>query len=79
MVKHKLLVDLLQALNIDQAELQLLTSLYWNQTAAVRCDHDINEYDKGCGFSTFICLVYRSYYEGISGHERFQKWWYIFH
>ena len=37
-VKHKLLVDLLQSLHVDQAELRLLTSLYWNQTAAVRCD-----------------------------------------
>ena len=40
-VKHKLLVDLLQALDVDQVEFRLLTSLYWNQTAAVRCDDDI--------------------------------------
>ena len=37
-VKHKLLVDLL---DVDKADLWLLTSLYWNQTAAVRCDDDI--------------------------------------
>ena len=41
-VKHKLLVDLLQSLDVDQAELRLLISLYWNQTAAVRCDDDIS-------------------------------------
>ena len=41
-VKHKLLVDLLQSLVIDQAELRLLISLYWNQTAAVRCDDAIS-------------------------------------
>ena len=41
-VKHKLLVNLLQSLDVDQAELRLLTSLYWNQTAAVRCDDDIS-------------------------------------
>ena len=41
-VKHKLLVDLLQPLDVDQAELRLLISLYWNQTAAVRCDDDIS-------------------------------------
>ena len=37
-VKHKLL----QSLDVDQAELRLLISLYWNQTAAVRCDDDIS-------------------------------------
>ena len=41
-VKHKLLVDLLQSRDVDQAELRLLTSLYLNQTAAVRGDDDIN-------------------------------------
>ena len=41
-VKHKLLVDLLQSLNVDQTELRLLTRLYWNQTAAVRFDGDIS-------------------------------------
>ena len=41
-VKHKVLVDLLQSLDIDQAELRLLTSHYWNKRAAVRCDDDIS-------------------------------------
>ena len=41
-VKHKLLVDLLQSLDVDQAELQLLIILYWNQTAAVRCNDNIS-------------------------------------
>ena len=41
-VKHKWLVNLLQSLDVDQAELRLLISLYWNQTAAVRCDDDIS-------------------------------------
>ena len=40
-VKHKLLVDILQSLDVDQVEPRLLTSLYWNQTAAVRCNDDI--------------------------------------
>ena len=35
-----MLVDLLQPLHVDQIELRLLTSLYWNQTAAVKCDDD---------------------------------------
>ena len=37
-VKYKFLVDLLQSLDVDQAELRLVISLYWNQTAALRCD-----------------------------------------
>ena len=41
--KHTLLVDLLQSLDIDQAELRLLTSLYWNQVA-VRCVDDISKW-----------------------------------
>ena len=41
-VKHKLLVDLLQSLDVDQAELRLLISLYWSQTSVVRCDDDIS-------------------------------------
>ena len=40
--KHNLFMDLLKSLDVDQAELRLLTSLYWNQTAAVRCDDDIS-------------------------------------
>ena len=74
---HTLLVDLLQSLDVDPAELGLLTSLYWNQTAAVRCDDDISAWmsirqgvRQGCGFSTFICLIYGNDYEG------FQNWWY---
>ena len=41
-MKHKLLVDLLQSVDVDQADLRLLISLYWSQTAAVRCDDDIS-------------------------------------
>ena len=41
-VIHKLLVDLLQSLDVDQVELRLLINLYWNQTAAVRFNDDIS-------------------------------------
>ena len=64
-VKHKLLVDLLQSLDVDQAELRLLTSLYWNQTAAVRCDDDISEWmsikqgvRQGCVASPHLFALY---------------------
>ena len=64
-VKNKLLVDLLQSLDVDQAELRLLISLYWNQTAVVRCDDDINAWTsikqgvrQGCVASPHLFAVY---------------------
>ena len=41
--KHESLVELLQSLDVDKSETRMLTSLYWKQTAAVRCGDDITE------------------------------------
>ena len=65
-VKYKLLVDLLQSLDVDQTGLRLLIFfLNWNQTAAVRCDDDINawtsikqEVRKGCVASPHLFALY---------------------
>ena len=75
-VKHNLLVDLLQSLDVDQAELQLLISLYLNQTDSHQCvhPHQTKSTTMVCGFSTFIRLIYRNDYERIRGHGKFQKW-----
>ena len=43
-VKHDSLVELQQSLDVDYADTQLLTNLYWTQTAAVRCDKDLSEW-----------------------------------
>ena len=43
-VKHDSLVELLQSLDVDDADTRLLTNLYWTQTAAVRCDKDLSEW-----------------------------------
>ena len=43
-VKHDLLVELLQSLDVDDADTLLLTNLYWTQTAAVQCDKDLSEW-----------------------------------
>ena len=61
-VKRKLLVDILQSLDVDQAELQLLTSH--------RCvdEYQTRSTTRMCGFPIFICLVYRNDYEGIRGY-----------
>ena len=64
-MKHKLLVDILQSLDVDQAENRLLTSLYWNQTAAVRCDDNISAWmsinkgvRQGCVASPHLFALY---------------------
>ena len=41
-VKHELLVELLQSLDVDKSETSLLTNLYWKQTVVVRCGDDIS-------------------------------------
>ena len=69
-VKHKLLVDLLQSLGVDQAELWLLTSLYLNQKVD---KHQTTSMTRVCGFSTFIFLVCRNEYEENRGHGGFQN------
>ena len=43
-VKHDSLVELLQSLDVDDADTRLLTNLYWTQTAVVRCDKDLSEW-----------------------------------
>ena len=42
-VKHKLLIELLQSLDIDPQDVKLLANLYWNQKAAVRHNGEISE------------------------------------
>ena len=43
-VKHDSLVELLQSLDVDEADTRLVTNLHWTQTAAVRCDKDLSEW-----------------------------------
>ena len=38
------MVELLQSLDVDDADTRLLTNLYWTQPAAVRCDKDLSEW-----------------------------------
>ena len=40
--KHESLVGLLLSLDVDKADTRLFRSLYWNQTAAVRCDTELS-------------------------------------
>ena len=64
-VKHMLLVDLLQSLDVDQTYIRLLISLYWNQTAAMRRDDDISAWTssqqgarQGCVASPDLFALY---------------------
>ena len=64
-VKHDSLVELLQSLDVDDADTRLLTNLYWPQTAAVRCDKDLSEWmsikqgvRQGCVASPHLFALY---------------------
>ena len=64
-VKHDSLVELLQSLDVDDADIRLLTNLYWTQTAAVRCAKDLSEWMsikqgvlQGCVASPHLFALY---------------------
>ena len=65
MVKHDSLVELLQSLDVDDADTRLLTNLYLTLTAAVRCDKDPSEWmsikhgvRQGCVASPHLFALY---------------------
>ena len=79
-VKHDSLVELLQSLDIDDADTWLLTNLYWTQTAAVRCDKDLDEHQTRtttglCSISTLVRIVHRNDNERNRRHGRNPNWW----
>ena len=43
-VKHESLVELLLSLDVDEVDNRLLASLYWNQTATMRCDTVLSDW-----------------------------------
>ena len=64
-VKHDSVVELLQSLDVVDADTLLLTNLYWTQTAAVRCDKDLSEWmsikqgvRQGCVASPHLFALY---------------------
>ena len=77
-VKHDSLVELLQSLDVDDADTRLLTNLYW--TAAVRCDKDLSEWmsikqgvRQGCVASPHLFALYTEMImRGIEDMEGFR-------
>jgi uncharacterized membrane-anchored protein YhcB (DUF1043 family) len=64
-VKHESLVKLLQSLDVDDTDTRLLANLYWNQTAAVKCDNELSEWmpikqgvRQGCVASPHLFALY---------------------
>ena len=58
MIHHIKLIESLNKINLDGKDIQLITSLYWQQLAAIRTEHDVSEYieikrgvRQGCIFS----------------------------
>ena len=42
-VKHSKIIECLSEIGIDDKDLQIITKMYWEQTAVVRTEHDITE------------------------------------
>ena len=43
-VKHEEIMNMLQDINVDGKDLRIIRNLYWQQTAAIRIQSEINEY-----------------------------------
>ena len=81
-VKHDSLVELLQSLDVDDADTRLLTNLYWTQTAAVRCEEDLSEWmsikqgvQQGCVASPHLFALYTEMIMRNRRHGRIPNWW----
>ncbi|KAL1458712.1 hypothetical protein WDU94_008838 [Cyamophila willieti] len=64
-VKHEKMVDILEKIGIDAKDLNLITNLYWNQTAVLRVDGELTEEVKiqrgvrqGCIISPILFNIY---------------------
>ena len=42
-VKHSKIIECLSEIGIDDKDLQIITKMYWEQTAVVRTEHGITE------------------------------------
>ena len=42
-VKHSKIIECLSEIGIDHKDLQIITKMYWEQTAVVRAEHGITE------------------------------------
>jgi len=41
-IQHRTLIEMLEMLDIDGKEIELITSLYWNQVVVVNIDGSLN-------------------------------------
>ena len=58
-------MEVLLSLDVDEDDIRLLSSLYWNQTAAVRCDTELRDWmcikqgvRQGCVASPHLFALY---------------------
>ena len=65
-VKHSKIIECLSEIGIDDKNLQIITIMYWEQTAVVRTEHDITEeiqikkgVRQGCVLSPSLLNLYR--------------------
>jgi len=64
-VRHVKIIDILEGLNIDGKDLRVIRNIYWEQTAAVRVDNEISDYQhikrgvrQGCVLSPDLFSIY---------------------
>ena len=64
-VKHEEIMNMLQDINVDGKDLRIIRNLYWQQTAAIRIESEISEYQKikrgvrqGCVLSPDLFSLY---------------------
>ena len=64
-VRHAEIIDILEGLNIDGKDLRIIRNIYWEQTAAVRVDNQLSEYQpikrgvrQGCVLSPDLFSIY---------------------
>lgn len=64
-VKHQVIMKMLKDINIDGKDLRIIRNLYWQQSAAIRIDNEIGEYQpikrgvrQGCVLSPDLFSLY---------------------
>ena len=82
-VKHSEIIKCLSEIGIDDKDLQIITKMYWEQTAVVRTEHGITEefqikkgIREGCVLSpSFFFNLYTKNIQRNRIYGRHECWW----
>ena len=80
-VKHSKIIECLPEIGIDDKDLQIITKMYWEQTAVVRTEHVITEefqikkgVRQGCILSPSLFNLYTKIFREIEDMEGVNVW-----